>query len=205
MGANEAFDVRADDDSEPGDASKSGQAVRRRIVVVAATPDGVIGSGGDLPWRLRRDLQRFKRTTMGGVLVMGRKTFDSIGRPLPGRQTVVITAQSDWSAAGVVVAPGPSEALRQADQLIAPGDSKDASGLEDDQRRCPVFVVGGATIYQALLPECDELWLTTVLSRISGDVHLSMDRSRWRAVETVRYPAGAADQMPTEFHRLVRR
>ncbi|WP_168563855.1 dihydrofolate reductase [Crateriforma spongiae] len=199
MGANEAADVRS------GDAREAGDAVRRRIAVVAATPDGVIGSGGDLPWRLRRDLQRFKRTTMGGVLVMGRKTFDSIGRPLPGRQTVVITAQPDWSAPGVAVAPGPSEALRQADQLVAPGDSKGGPGLEDDSRRRPVFVVGGATIYQALLPECDELWLTTVLSRISGDVHLSVDRSQWRAVETVRYPASVDDQMPTEFHRLVRR
>ena len=79
--------------------------------VVAATNRGVIGRDGDMPWRLSTDLRRFKRRTMGGTLIMGRKTFDSIGRPLPGRRTIVLTRNRQWSAAGVETAAGPDEAI----------------------------------------------------------------------------------------------
>ena len=79
--------------------------------VVAMTPSGVIGRDGDMPWRLRSDLRRFKKLTMGGVLIMGRRTYDSIGRPLPGRRTIVITRNPDWSAEGVESADSPAAAI----------------------------------------------------------------------------------------------
>jgi dihydrofolate reductase len=153
--------------------------------VVAATPAGVIGKDGDMPWHLRQDLQRFKRLTMGGVLLMGRKTYESIGRPLPGRRTVVMTRQSDWQADGVERAASTEIALAKC------GDQ-------------PSFVVGGATIYEALLPHCQRLMLTRVWSSVRGDVALDSDFSEFRVVEQSRIPAGLADDVPTEFLVLER-
>ena len=153
--------------------------------VVAVTPAGVIGHNGDMPWRLREDLRRFKRLTMGGVLVMGRKTFDSIGRPLPGRRTVVLTRSDQWQHTGVQVARSPQQAIQLA-------------GAD------PIFVVGGAEIYRELLPQCDQIYLTRVFSQVSGDTHLELDLSGFRVVERYRVPAGPRDAVPTEFLRLVR-
>ena len=93
------------------------------------TPTGVIGLDGDMPWRLSSDLRRFKQLTMGGVLIMGRRTYDSIGRPLPGRRTIVVTRNPDWASAGVDSALNPEKAMEMA-----------------GQDRC--FVVGGAEIYR---------------------------------------------------------
>ena len=82
--------------------------------VVAMTPTGVIGKDGDMPWRLSSDLQRFKRLTMGGVLIMGRRTFDSIGRALPGRRTIVVTRNAEWRFDGVDTASSPEKAVEMA-------------------------------------------------------------------------------------------
>lgn len=153
--------------------------------VVAMTPAGVIGRDGDMPWRLRSDLQRFKKMTMGGVLVMGRKTFESIGRPLPGRRTIVLSRQADWSFDGVELAKSPETALK----LGGAG---------------PIFVVGGAEIYRQLLPFCKQIFLTRVLSGVTGDTHLQLDLGEFRTVEQFRVPAGPRDDVPTEFFRMVR-
>ncbi len=153
--------------------------------VIAATPSGVIGRDGQIPWHLSSDLKRFKKLTMGGVLVMGRKTFDSIGRPLPGRRTVVLTRNRQWRAAGVDIAPSPEDAVE-----LAGGDR--------------VFVVGGAEIYQQLLPACTQILLTRVLSAVAGDTRLKLDVSDFRVAEQWRVPAGPRDDVPTEFIRLVR-
>lgn len=153
--------------------------------VVAVTPGGVIGRDGDMPWRLSEDLKRFKKLTMGGVLVMGRKTFDSIGRPLPGRRTIVITRNRDWQCEGVQVAHSTEQALE-----LAGSD--------------PAFVVGGAEIYRQLLPRCGQIYLTRVLSGVAGDTHLELDLSDFRVLEQLRVPAGPRDEVPTEFLRLVR-
>ena len=155
------------------------------IAVVAMTPEGVIGRDGRMPWRLRSDLQRFKRLTMGGVLIMGRKTYDSIGRPLPGRRTVVLTRNPDWSAEGVL-------AVGTIDEVIA--------SFEGDQG----FVVGGAEIYRLLLPMCRQILLTRVLADVRGDTVLQCDLSDFRVEESTRVPAGDHDEFPTEFLRLTR-
>jgi dihydrofolate reductase len=135
-------------------------------LIAAVTRNGVIGRDNDLVWRDRDDLQRFKRLTMGHVLVMGRKCYDSIGRPLPGRTTIVVTRQPDWSADGVTVAHSLDEALKLAD------------GKE-------VYVAGGGEIYTQALPLADRLELTEVDLEAEGDVVFpQIDRSDWR--ETAR-------------------
>ena len=138
-------------------------------VVAAVARNGVIGRDGDLPWHLPDDLRRFKELTMGHVLVMGRKTFESIGRPLPGRITIVVTRQAGWPAPeGVLVAGDLEAALQQA------------AALDDD-----VFVVGGAEVYRQALAEADVLELTEVDAEPEGDVHFpEVDWSRW--IETGR-------------------
>ena len=124
------------------------------ISLVAAIADnGVIGRDGDLPWRLPEDLRLFKQRTMGGALVMGRRTYDSIGRPLPGRTTVVVTRSGEWSADGVLVAASVPEALATA-------------GSHGE-----VFVVGGASVYAATLPVADLLVISRVHGSPAGDTY----------------------------------
>jgi dihydrofolate reductase len=127
---------------------------RARVVLVAAVArNGVIGHDGDLPWRIPEDLKHFKTLTLGGTLVMGRKTYDSIGRPLPGRRTIVVTRQRDWSADGVETALSLDEALALA------GDVEE------------VFIVGGAEIYRQAMPFADVIELTEVDQDPDGDTH----------------------------------
>jgi dihydrofolate reductase len=138
------------------------------ILIAAVGGNGVIGRDNDLPWRIREDLQHFKQLTLGHTLVMGRKTYDSIGRPLPGRRTVVVTRQPDWSADGVEVAHALDDALKLAD-----GND--------------VYVAGGGEIYRAALPYADRLELTEVDQSPDGDVTFpAFDRSSW--TETARDP-----------------
>lgn len=150
------------------------------------TPEGVIGNDGDMPWRLSQDLRRFKRLTMGGALLMGRKTYESIGKPLPGRRTIVITRNQNWQADGVDVAHTPESAV-----ALTGSDS--------------AFVVGGAQIYQLLMPQCEHLWLTRVWSNVPGDTELNLDIEDFRVEALSRIPASRADDVPTEFFRMKRR
>ena len=122
-------------------------------LLAAVGRNRVIGRDNDLPWRLPDDLAHFKAVTMGHTLVMGRRTFDSIGRPLPGRRTVVVTRQADWSAEGVEVAHSLPEALQRA---VADGDTE-------------VFVVGGGQVYAEALPVATRLLLTEVDQSPEGD------------------------------------
>ena len=124
------------------------------VTLVAAVADnGVIGRDGNLPWRLPQDLALFKQATLGGSLVMGRRTYESIGRPLPGRTTVVVTRSPHWSADGVLVSPSVPDALEMA---AAHGD---------------VFVVGGAAVYAAALPVADVLLISRVHGSPTGDTY----------------------------------
>ena len=135
-------------------------------LVAAVAANGVIGRDGGLPWRLPADLAHFKRLTLGHVLVMGRRTYDSIGRPLPGRTTIVVTRQPDWTADGVVVAASVEEALATARRL------------DDD-----VFVVGGAAIYAEAMRVADRMVLTHVEGEYDGDRRFPpVDWTQWREV-----------------------
>ncbi len=135
------------------------------IAIVAMALNRVIGVNGGLPWRLKGELAYFKRTTLGHVVVMGRKTFESIGRPLPGRENVVISRSWD-GAEGVRV-------VRSPDEVVEPGDRRE------------VFVIGGAEIYRALLPRCDEVLLTLVLREVVGDTFLPLFEEDFRDLGVV--------------------
>jgi dihydrofolate reductase len=142
-------------------------------IVAAVARNGIIGAGGGLPWHLPDDLRRFKELTLGHVLVMGRRTYESIGRPLPGRTTVVLTRRPDWDAGSkdVVVATTVAQALTMASEI-------------DDE----VFVVGGAEVYEETLPLADRLELTFVDAEPDGDTTFpEVDWADWR--EVARQPA----------------
>jgi dihydrofolate reductase len=141
-----------------------------RIALIAAVADnGVIGLSGQLPWRLPDDLRRFRALTSGHAIVMGRKTWESIGRPLPGRQSIVVSRRRDFVAPGCVVAHTLSEAIGLA-TLPA-----------------PVFVIGGEAVYRDALPLADLLYLTEIHRAFVGDAQFPrFDSSQWR--ETSREP-----------------
>jgi dihydrofolate reductase len=132
-------------------------------MVAAVARNGVIGNGPDIPWRIPGEQRLFKELTMGHTLVMGRTTYDSIGRPLPGRTTIVLTRDPSWSADGVLVAHSLEDALAQAATL--PGD---------------VMVVGGAQVYAAALPVATEQVISEVPFSPEGDVlYPAYDASDW--------------------------
>lgn len=144
-------------------------------IVVAVARNGVIGAEGDLPWRLPEDLARFKRMTMGETLVMGRKTFESIGRPLPGRNTIVLTRRPDWAEEGVEVAGSLEHALAMA-----------------AERGQDLFVAGGAEVYRAALGVADRLELTEVDAEPDGDTFFPpVDWSRWTETAREQHPGFA--------------
>lgn len=141
-----------------------------KIVLIAAlSEDGTIGDKGRIPWHISADLKRFKQTTMGHPVIMGRKTFESIGKPLPGRVNIVLTHNPAFRPAGALVFPDLSEALG----YLGTVNSK------------TVFVIGGAELYRAALPLADALYLTHVHMKVHGDTKFpAFDRNEW--VETSR-------------------
>jgi dihydrofolate reductase len=136
----------------------------KRVVLIAAVArNGVIGADGDIPWRIPEDFAHFKRATLGHTLLMGRATYESIGRPLPGRTTIVLTRSPGWSADGVLVAASLDEAVALADEL------------EGD-----LYVAGGAAVYAAALPVADEQVLTEVDLAPEGDTYYpAFDAQAW--------------------------
>ena len=145
----------------------------RRVVLVAAVArNGVIGEGPDIPWRLPGEQALFKAVTLGHTLVMGRTTYESIGRPLPGRTTIVLTRSPSWSADGVLVAHSFDDALALADTL---------------DPAAQVMVAGGGEVYAAALPHADEQVLSLVDLAPDGDAfYPSYDPADW--IETAREP-----------------
>ncbi len=158
-------------------------------LIAALAANGAIGVDGHLPWRLPRDLARFKRLTMGHALLMGRKTFDSIGRPLPGRTTVVVTRNPAWPAPpGVLVAASVAAGIAAATAATRAAAMAAGNPLADDGE---VFVAGGAEIYRAALPLADLLHLTFVERDFPGDTFFpAVDWARWRLVEDEPHAAG---------------
>jgi dihydrofolate reductase len=135
----------------------------RITLVVARAQNGVIGRGGKLPWHIPADLKRFKALTMGSVMIMGRKTFESLPGLLPGRRHIVLTRDATWRAEGAEVAQGVDEALQ-----LAGGE--------------PVSIIGGAHIFREFLPLADRIELTEVLEEVEGDTIMADPRASgvWR-------------------------
>ena len=144
----------------------------RVTLIVAVADSGVIGRDNTLPWHLPADLQRFKRITMGKPILMGRKTFESIGKPLPGRENIVVTRDPNYRRDGIRVVHDAESALRAA-----------ADAPE-------VMVIGGAELFRALLPRAGRIHLTRVHGNIAGDVTWpALDERAWQVVEREVHPA----------------
>lgn len=143
------------------------RALAPLALIVAVARNGVIGKEGGLPWHVSEDLKHFKKTTNGHAIIMGRKTYDSIGRPLAGRRNIVVTR-----TAGAVF-PG----CETANSL------EEAIGLARTTDPCP-FIIGGASLYEQALPLATELHVTTIDKEVEGDTYFPKDLSKFDEVET---------------------
>lgn len=151
-------------------------------LVVAVAKNGVIGRGGDLPWRLSSDMKRFKAATMGKPVLMGRKTWDSLPRkPLPGRPNLVLTRDANFKADGAWVYTDLAAMLAAARAMAQ------AAGVGE------ACVIGGAQLYNAVLPGADRIVLTEVNLAPQGDARLDLDLSQWREVSREDVAAGPND------------
>jgi len=161
--------------------------VTRLSVVVAADERGGIGHAGGLPWHLPADLKRFKAITMGKPIVMGRRTWDSIGRPLPGRRSIVVSRQAGLAIEGAEVVGSLEEALRVA---------------SDAPESC---VIGGAELYRLALPMAGLVHLTRVHATVEADTFLpALDPLDWEEVSSERHPADERHAYPYSFVTLRR-
>ena len=164
------------------------------VLIVAVADNGVIGSRGAIPWRLKSDLRRLKAMTLAKPVVMGRKTFASIGRPLPGRTNIVVTRDADFRAAGAVVTTS-----FDAARAVALGDALRRSAAD-------IAVIGGAEIYAQWIDVADRLEVTEVHARPEGDTYFSaIDAAKWQEVARVRNPAGLDDSADFSYATFIRR
>lgn len=157
------------------DVTRAARRATTLALIAAVARNGVIGAGNAIPWRLPDDMRRFRALTTGHAIVMGRKTWESLGRPLPQRQNIVITRQAGWRADGVDAAPS----LAAASPLV--------------RLPPPVYCIGGGELYAAALPYADLLHVTEIDRDFAGDAHFpAFDRGAWREVarETHRAPEG---------------
>ena len=150
----------------------------KRSMIVAMAENRVIGINNKLPWYLPNDLNYFKQVTMGKPIVMGRKTFESIGKPLPGRANIVITRNQAWQAQGVKVAHSLEQAYSLA-EAIAEIDGQDE-----------LMIIGGDQIYQSSLPEIDRIYLTKVHASVEGDAWFpEVNWDEWQELGREDFPA----------------
>lgn len=160
----------------------------RLAAIVAAAENGVIGRNNALPWHLPGDLQYFKRVTMGKPIIMGRKTFESIGKPLPGRSNIVITRNAQFQADGVRVVDSMAAALRVAEDIAL------IDGVDE------VVVIGGAEIYRESLSQASRLYLTQVHASVEGDAYMpEVEWSHWRETTREHFPAQGANPYDYSF------
>ena len=151
-------------------------------IIVAASTNNVIGAQGELPWRLSDDLRHFKKVTMGKPIIMGRKTWESIGRALPGRQNIVVTRQSGYKAKG-------------CDVVTSMRDAVSLAGDADE-----VMVIGGSQIYGLALPMAQRLYLTRVHAEVDGDAYFpTVDESVWQLVSDESHSADDRNEFDFSF------
>lgn len=162
-------------------------------MIAAVARNGVIGSGNALPWRLPTDFRFYKTTTMGKPLIMGRKTFESIGRPLPGRINIVVSRSGFAAPQGVEVFDGLERALAHAQRTA------EQIGVDE------VFINGGGMLYAQALPLADRLYITHVDAEPSGDALFpAFDPAEWEVTEIAGYSAGETDSHPFTIRRYDR-
>jgi dihydrofolate reductase len=155
----------------------------RRSLVVAVSANGVIGVRNALPWRLPSELRRFKRLTMKRPIIMGRRTYESIGRALPGRDNIVVTEGHVIDNPDVHTVNSVEEALALAERLAR------------SRRASEIMVIGGAQIFEQIRPLADRVYLTRVHKEVEGDTHWTdLDPARWQEVKSRRYKAEDGDE-----------
>ncbi|NLS20828.1 dihydrofolate reductase [Rhizobium sp. P40RR-XXII] len=165
-----------------------------KTIVVAVSRNGIIGREGDMPWRLSSDLKRFKAMTLGKPVVMGRKTFQSIGRPLPGRPNIVITRDTGFSVEGIAVVHSLEEGIEAASRLARESDVDE------------ICILGGGEIYRQAIGVADRLLITHVEADVEGDTAFpAVDPAIWQAESELAVPAGEKDTYPTRFVSYFRR
>ena len=156
-------------------------------IIVAAATNNVIGSDGELPWRLPEDLKRFKQLTIGKPVIMGRLTYESIGKPLPDRRNIVLSARKGLNIEGCDVVDTPDAAIRLA------------GGAEE------VMVIGGGGVYSQMLPMADRIYMTRINGTFDGDTFFpELDDKEWQVVDRVDFPADESRQFGFSFVTLDR-
>jgi dihydrofolate reductase len=157
-------------------------------IIVAVSKNGIIGAGGQMPWHIGEDLRMFRRVTTGHPVVMGRRTFESLGRPLPGRTNVVVTRNASWTADGVSTASSLEQAL----------------GMFPSTEE--IFVIGGGEIYAQALPLAGRLYITHIDAEWEGDVRFPQwDATQWRLVSSEPHARGIDFPHPFEFRLYERK
>lgn len=157
-------------------------------LIAAYAQNRVVGIDNKLPWHLPEDLKYFKRCTSGKAIIMGRKTFDSIGRPLPNRTNIVISRNPEFEVEGVKVVSTLDEAIELAKAV------NEVNGIDE------IMVIGGATIYELTLPIADRLYLTHVHAKVEGDAYFpEVDFSNWHEVERADYSASETNPYDYSF------
>jgi dihydrofolate reductase len=160
----------------------------RLAIIVAVADNGVIGKDNALPWKLPEDMRHFKQVTMGKPIIMGRKTFESIGKPLPGRTNIVISRNGAFTAEGVRCVSSLEEALLEAEQPVSMEPAEEA------------VVIGGSEIYQVALPLADRLYITEVHANVEGDAVLPrVEWDDWREVRREHHVAQAPNPYDYSF------
>ncbi len=156
-------------------------------LIVAAATNNVIGRDGGLPWHLFEDLKRFKRLTTGKPIIMGRRTYESIGKPLPDRRNIVISSRDGLEIEGCEVVATPADALKLA------------AGAEE------VMVIGGGRVYEQMLPMADRIYMTRVHASVDGDTYIpDMSEDEWQVVDEENFPADDSRQYGFSFMTLDR-
>jgi dihydrofolate reductase len=164
------------------------------VLIVAVADNGVIGAGNTIPWRLKTDQQRLKALTINKPVVMGRKTFSSLRRPLPRRTNIVVTRDAGFRAPGAVVTTSFAAA-----RAVATGDALRRFATE-------IAVIGGAEIYAQWMDVADRLELTEVHARPDGDTYFAaIDKAVWQEVARVRHPAGPDDSVDFSYVTYIKR
>lgn len=172
-------------------------------LIAAMSENRVIGRDGDLPWHLPADLKHFKATTRGHPVIMGRKTFESLDRPLPNRTNIVITRNPNYDVDGVIVVRSLDEALRVAEKQH---DGAEPTRSDDDGDREPeIFILGGEEIFRQALCRADRLYLTIVHAELDGDTFFpEIDEASWRTTDESHHPADEKNEHACTFQTLDR-
>jgi dihydrofolate reductase len=160
--------IKNETDPSPSPPGRAGEGLLILSLLLAAAENNVIGKDNKLPWHLPNDLKYFKNLTWGMPVIMGRKTYESFGKPLQGRRNIVITHNKDWKAEGVEVAGSIEEAIEMAKE----------SAVKE------IFIIGGGEIFKTILPKADRIYLTRIYHSFEGDAYFpEIKESEWRLVK----------------------